>query len=424
MTATEPPYARRLLSKTYLAAWLHVGLFMLVLRYGEALLPEARNPAQEERAREYTLQSERAWSQQRIDDLEEVKRQLDAMARDPESDNAPAEESSQQPPPESIEEMYEQARELLADIEAQEKVLLDEQPASASRQAPVDSLPDEAGHGGLTETEMADRIGEMQGQAREALARVQRRRAAGSEQAGSESSDNAGVIDSAGDFDPGNRLATESHFNQHARGTVNDVSEQMRQLYQAQELGARVSPTAVSADTKPPASPRNSPVSFGRRIATRGRAVGWLALDSWYFIGPFPNKARVNLETQFPPEHDLNLDALYLGNDRRVLRWQHVEYDQLPLLPPEFSEYAVYYAYTEVFSDEPRNVWLAIGSDDQSKLWVNGVLVWRSIDLEKPWQPDEGYRKIRLKRGANRFLFRLENGIQRAAMSVMLRAAD
>ena len=125
-----------------------------------------------------------------------------------------------------------------------------------------------------------------------------------------------------------------------------------------------------------------------------------------------------------------SFDPLTLGHEDIARRGARL-FDKLvigvgmnPEKQPLFSPQERADLMREVFSDEPRNVWLAIGSDDQSKLWVNGVLVWRSIDLEKPWQPDEGYRKIRLKRGANRFLFRLENGIQRAAMSVMLRAAD
>jgi hypothetical protein len=445
MPGTEAPYAQRLLSKITLSMWLHAGLFLLLLRYGAALMPEIRSSALERSAREYTLQSERAWSQQRIDDLEEVKRQLDAMAetqQDPEAESLPAGDSPDDSPPASMEEMYEQAQELLADIEAQEKSLLDDRPPENTsdtqfqlKAGPQPSASDpttgsaartqgEPGSGALSETEMAEGIGKMQGRAREALARVEQARSATGGKEGSGNSDGTGTNYATRDIDPGNHLATESHFNQQSRGVVNDISEQMRRLYQAQEQGSRVSLSPDTVQAIPPPRPQDGEVSYGRRIEAGGRPVKWLVLDSWYFIGPFPNRGRVNLETQFPPEHHLNLDAIYLGNDQRILRWQHVGYHQLPLLPPDFSEYAVYYAYTELYSDQARNVWLAIGSDDQSKLWVNGLLVWRSVDYEKPWEPAEGYRKIRLMRGTNRILFRLENGIHRAAMSVMLRAAD
>lgn len=147
-----------------------------------------------------------------------------------------------------------------------------------------------------------------------------------------------------------------------------------------------------------------------RSITKDGEPTDWLFLDSWYVIGPFPNPERKNINKLFPPETVVDLDGSYEGMNGQMVRWAFMQTGSPLLSPPRQKEYAIYYFYTEMNSDEARDIWLLIGSDDQTKLWINGQLVWKSADILKSWNIDEGYRKVRLSKGVNKVLVRLENG--------------
>ena len=64
--------------------------------------------------------------------------------------------------------------------------------------------------------------------------------------------------------------------------------------------------------------------------------------------------------------------------------------------------------------------WLALGSDDHSKLWVNGLLIWSDTRDQKNWSPTEGFRRVRLNAGFNQFQLRLENGWNGTMFSVVI----
>ena len=53
---------------------------------------------------------------------------------------------------------------------------------------------------------------------------------------------------------------------------------------------------------------------------------------------------------------------------------------------------------------------MAIGSDDNSRIWVNDEIVWISSYELKGWRFDEGFRRIPFRKGRNRILYRIENG--------------
>jgi hypothetical protein len=163
----------------------------------------------------------------------------------------------------------------------------------------------------------------------------------------------------------------------------------------------------------------------GNRIGSGGApGTNWMLVDSWYWIGPFPNEARKNLITPFGPEQGVDLDATYTGKGGKALRWQFRQSRSGILLPPDPQEYAVYYAYAEVTSDRDRDLWIAIGSDDQSTLYLNNQIVWISTSTLKGWNPGEGLRRVHFVKGRNRLLFRLENGWRLLGMSVAISLRD
>jgi hypothetical protein len=172
---------------------------------------------------------------------------------------------------------------------------------------------------------------------------------------------------------------------------------------------------------EPPPVPSHFKPIPGRRVAAsmhliteKDRHPQWMYLDSWYVIGPWPNPARKNLDTKFPPESVIDLNATYIGGRQDgapiPVCWRFQKSPDELVIPNGLGEYEIYYGFTEVWFDDAQDLWVAIGSDDQSKVWLNDQLVWKSNDNLKGWRADEGLRRIHFKKGLNRVVVRLENG--------------
>jgi len=167
---------------------------------------------------------------------------------------------------------------------------------------------------------------------------------------------------------------------------------------------------------------------------SRGMPGGWMYLESWWIIGPFPNPDRVNITRKFPPESVIDLDAAYEGAGGLV-KWQFSQArtpfpsdkpnrHRSEVIPPNRREFAIWYGYTILRVDRECDVWLAAGSDDRSDVWVNGMKVWASGNNRKVWTIDEGFRRIHLQKGANAVLVRLENGPGPTSFSVCVSPHD
>lgn len=198
------------------------------------------------------------------------------------------------------------------------------------------------------------------------------------------------------------------------------------------------------ASSGPPPMPKDLSAVPGRVIGVGAVPGRWMFVDSWYLLGPFDNAGRANIDKQFPPETVIDLNATYAGKRGRTVRWEFFQ-SALPRVVPPFDnfnplasgaadggagafkvrdlEYIIYYGYTELRAETDCDVWLAVGSDDFSKLWIEDQLVWASGKQHKPWRVDEGYRKVHLKQGVNRVLIRVENGHSQSEFSLALSAA-
>lgn len=151
-----------------------------------------------------------------------------------------------------------------------------------------------------------------------------------------------------------------------------------------------------------------------------GIPAQWMYINSWYVIGPFPNPDRVNLRRKFAPESVVDLDATYIGKNGKTIAWQFEQArssvsrwgkpNRAAIVPRSAEEYGIWYAYTEVFVDAECDLWIAVGSDDRSDLWVNDMKVWSSGNELKAWNIVEGYRKVHFRKGRNQILVRVENG--------------
>lgn len=172
----------------------------------------------------------------------------------------------------------------------------------------------------------------------------------------------------------------------------------------------------------------------GNIYGSSGVPAIWGFVNSWYVIGPFDNPNRVNITRKFAPESVVDLDASYVGKGGKIVRWEYVQatatqqkdHWQKPdakksMVLPEYSgEYEIWYAYTEIFMEEECDLWLGIGSDDRSDIWINDFKIWSSSNKLKAWRIDEGFRRVHLRKGKNKILARVENGHWNFGWSICL----
>jgi hypothetical protein len=148
--------------------------------------------------------------------------------------------------------------------------------------------------------------------------------------------------------------------------------------------------------------------------------VQWQFPQNWLIIGPFENADRKHQETAFPPEQRVDPTAQHAGKDGRTIKWEPIAATHPHIVPPNATTQAIYYGYTEIWSDQTGQFQLATGGDDTCKLWVNGEMVWESAKVDKAWQPDEQIMTVPLRRGMNRLLYRVENGPGAVGFSVLI----
>ena len=145
----------------------------------------------------------------------------------------------------------------------------------------------------------------------------------------------------------------------------------------------------------------------GRRFSRNSKRQGWLYLDTWYLIGPWENHGRVDYTNIHPPEKGIDFDATYSGKNNRPLRWTYIQSNNIRVIPKPAPADSTWYAYTELFFEEPMDMLLAIASDDATKVWINGQVVWQENGLSQ-WRIGEGIRKVFFKKGTNKILLRAE----------------
>lgn len=158
----------------------------------------------------------------------------------------------------------------------------------------------------------------------------------------------------------------------------------------------------------------------GQKITANGRPATWFYIHSWHIIGPFPNPERRNIEAKFPPEFGIDLDAAYPGKSGRIVQWQYMASPSHIIIPEKMEQYAIYYACTELYCEKATDLWIAIGSDDRSDVWINDLPVWTSSNALKSVQINEGFRKVHFQQGNNKILVRLENAWREGAFSFLI----
>jgi hypothetical protein len=165
----------------------------------------------------------------------------------------------------------------------------------------------------------------------------------------------------------------------------------------------------------------------GRRFTNESTRKGWLYLDTWYVIGPWENDSKLDYSVTHPPEFGIDFDAQYRdgkfadtsGHPDKVLKWEFYQSDQVRNQPLRVHGAATYYAYTDVWFEQARDMLIAVASDDAARVWLNGEVIWEDLG-QSGWQMGEGYRRVHFRQGINELLVRMENGPGRCVWSVVL----
>lgn len=140
-------------------------------------------------------------------------------------------------------------------------------------------------------------------------------------------------------------------------------------------------------------------------------------IPEWYMIGPFANPRnsdidRKGLDTEYPPEKEIDLQKTYSGKDGQQIKWtteKTPESGQMSLWEKYTpSEFVVAYALTYVYSPEDQRVQFFIGSDDGSKVFLNDKEIYRFLDVRIS-APDQDKVILDLKKGWNKLLLKIEN---------------
>ncbi len=146
----------------------------------------------------------------------------------------------------------------------------------------------------------------------------------------------------------------------------------------------------------------------------------------WLLLGPFPNVEDKGFDTAFPPETEpVDLARAYRGA-RGEVRWRpHRATADAIDLAKFFTPNEEVVAYAVCWVDSPRSqaAILELGSDDGCKVWVNRKLVF-ALHQERSLVPRQNIVPIRLRRGANELLLKIEQGKVEWGFAVELVGAD
>ena len=139
-----------------------------------------------------------------------------------------------------------------------------------------------------------------------------------------------------------------------------------------------------------------------------------LSFDAWHIVGPFDNGENdAGLEKAFGPEKGVDLKASYDGKSGKVA-WRTVKpdaqgYVDLQAFYAPNSSNIVSYLYRRIESPVDQEATILLGSDDGCKLWINGTLV-HTTTQHRAAVPEEDQVKVKLKKGENTILFKINNG--------------
>lgn len=134
-------------------------------------------------------------------------------------------------------------------------------------------------------------------------------------------------------------------------------------------------------------------------------------LTSWKIVGPFDNRDMAGFPVVYPPEKEIDLNAVYDGQLEKV-RWQTITSDDdygMVNIAEEIENFkgSIMYATTTYNSGRPQTVEVRLGTPNAWKLWVNGKLVFEREEYHRGASMDQYRVPIDLKAGDNTLLIKI-----------------
>ncbi len=139
--------------------------------------------------------------------------------------------------------------------------------------------------------------------------------------------------------------------------------------------------------------------------------TGLIHENQWLVLGPFDNDGGIGYNTAYVPEDAIEIDltAEYDGVDGKI-SWKKPTDDTFNgyIDLGRNEDWRVAYAWVTVTSPDKRAVQFRIGSDDQSKIWLNGKEVYAFPEYR--WaKVDNDTIPVTLKAGKNSILVKICN---------------
>jgi hypothetical protein len=140
-------------------------------------------------------------------------------------------------------------------------------------------------------------------------------------------------------------------------------------------------------------------------------------IPEWMILGPFINKRdsdvlRYGIDSIYPTEEKVNLSDSYIGVNGQEIKWTRYKTPENGYFSlwdkVEPYEFVITYAFTYVFAPDEVVVPFFIGSDDGSKVFLNGEELYRFLDIRVA-APDQDTIQLPLKKGWNELLLKIEN---------------
>jgi hypothetical protein len=145
-------------------------------------------------------------------------------------------------------------------------------------------------------------------------------------------------------------------------------------------------------------------------------------VPAWYLIGPFGDPEQARLGAAFPPEQEVDLDAVYDGKFGPV-RWVKRDTQAAVVGLGELYGFhkhivdSLAYAAATVTSPKQQDVQLSIGTDDDAVVWLNGREVFRHEGMRGVMR-DQDKIPVSLPEGESRLLIKIYNRVGMWAFSV------
>jgi len=141
--------------------------------------------------------------------------------------------------------------------------------------------------------------------------------------------------------------------------------------------------------------------------------LGAIPARCWRVVVPFDNTNGCGMGMAYPPEHGITLEASYVGQSGRHLRWRRPVWEgagfelNFAIMSHRWgvTADAVGYGFLRIVSTKPREALFRFGASGWTQVWLNGESIF--LDRTFVGVPDNEKTPLKLKRGKNDLLVKI-----------------